>query len=197
MDKKKWILVGVGVLALGLVLALVPASESYSNRGLWSDEGAVDVKCGSLFAREVNADFADWQEQQDYDRDVNWYGEPSIFEGQTATQVCDDKLGGIRAAVVLLIIGGLLALGIGLTRKPPVWNDGTSPVAGGAGPPAPLAPPGARQPAPTAAPAPPADQPAEPGHHVQGGGLRCRLQGQVAHEQAGGGSGQHPRLRAR
>lgn len=126
MDKKKWILVGVGLLALGLIAGLVPASASYSDYGLWSNEGAVDVECGSLLDRDVRADFADWEEQQEYDQEVSWYGEPAIFEGQTATQVCDDELGNSRAAVILLAIGGLGALAIGITRKPPVWNDGTS-----------------------------------------------------------------------
>ena len=87
MSKKKWILVGIGLLVLGVVVGLVPASESYSDYGLWSNEGAVEVECGSLFARDVRADFADWEEQQGYDQEVSWYGEPAIFEGQTCEAV--------------------------------------------------------------------------------------------------------------
>lgn len=148
MSKKKWILVGIGLLVLGVVVGLVPASESYSDYGLWSDEGAVDVECGSLFARDVRADFADWEEQQDYDQEVSWYGEPAIFEGQTASQVCGDQLGDRKAAVIFLMIAGAVAFVIGLTRKQPVWNDGTAPVGGGTGsavvvPPAPPAQPAA------------------------------------------------------
>ena len=169
----RWILLGLVVAAAGLAYGVLPQSEQYSDFGGFSDEGAVDVECGSAFSENVNPVFDDFLEGEAYFAEVRSGYEPAIFGGQTATQVCDDLLSGTRStAIAGLAIGAVLAL-VGIIRAAGTASSNSGESSGRqnlddlAPPPLPPASPRPTPPPPTQPPPPPVTQsapepPAEP-----------------------------------
>ncbi len=124
----------LGLLAIGgaLVVAVIPNTERYSTDG-FGLFGRAQVKCGSAFDSKVEVSFDDYSESVSYRSDVNSYGEPTIFEGKTATQVCRkaDK----DARTTALWVGGIgvVLFFVGLNRLSKA-NRAPSFAVAGAGP---------------------------------------------------------------
>ena len=164
----RWILLGLVVAAAGLAYGVLPQSEQYSDFGGFSDEGAVDVECGSAFSENVNPVFDDFLEGEAYFAEVRSGYEPAIFGGQTAIQVCDDLLSGTRStAIVGLAIGAVLAL-VGRVRAAGAASSNSGESSGrrnldDLGPPPlpPASPPPTPPPPPPVTPSAP-EPPAEP-----------------------------------
>lgn len=102
-----------GAVAVGAWV--VPQSESYSNDG-YGLYGNVEVKCGSLASEDRTVDFDDQFEEDAYFADLYTFGEPAIFEGKTASQVCDDALGSARTTAILAAIAAVVLLVVGFAR---------------------------------------------------------------------------------
>jgi hypothetical protein len=94
----------------GLLVGL-PLSEEYSDFGYLSTSGLVEVRCGSVVSSEIDVQFRDYQEQLDWNSDYSAEWSWRIFEGKSATEVCDDLRGSRRTAGLGLAgVGGLLVL---------------------------------------------------------------------------------------
>lgn len=127
-----------GAVALGAFL--LPQKEEFSSDG-FGIFGKVDVTCGSVASREVNADFDDSFEQDAYDSEVFNFGEPYIFEGKTASQVCDESLKSTKTtALVAAGIAGLLLV-VGFVRLSKAGAGNNPPASAPPPPPAPPLPP--------------------------------------------------------
>jgi hypothetical protein len=148
----RWILIGLLIAGAGLAWGLIPRSEEYSDFG-FGTEGLVDVQCGSAFSVDVDPQFRDYEEGQQYRFDLSSGYDPPIFAGQTATQVCEDLTNGPRTVAIAALAGGVLLALIGIVGA--AGSRGTSQTAPALGtlqndaPPPPPPPP---SPTPTPAP---------------------------------------------
>ena len=98
----RWILIGLLVAGAGLVWGLIPQSEEYSDWG-FGDQGLVDVQCGSAFSEDVDPQFRDWEEGEQYRADRRSGYNPPIFEGQTADEVCEELINGVRVVAMIFV----------------------------------------------------------------------------------------------
>lgn len=134
----KPVLLGLLCGAGAIVFMALPQKVKFSSDG-FDIFGRVDVKCGSVFSSNTEVDFDDFSEGQSYRNTVISFGEPNIFEGKTATQVCDKKIKDVRTTG--LVAGGIGAvlLIVGLSgrnkAKTPNFLPAGPPPSGGTPPP--------------------------------------------------------------
>lgn len=109
-------LFGFVALGAGLVFGLLPQSETYSDYG-FEQSGVVDINCGSALSPETDVHFHEYEEGVAYRADSTISYEPAIFEGQTATEVCDEQLSSSRTAALVAAGIGVLLLVIAFVRS--------------------------------------------------------------------------------
>ncbi len=109
----RWILIGLLVAGAGLVWGLIPQSEEYSDWG-FGDQGLVDVQCGSAFSEDVDPQFRDWEEGEQYRAERRSGYNPPIFEGQTADEVCEELINGVRVVAIGGLAGGAALALVGI-----------------------------------------------------------------------------------
>ena len=109
----RWILIRLIVAGARLAYGLIPQSEEYSDWG-FGDEGLVDVQCGGAFSEDVEPQFRDFQEGEQYRADRRSGYNPRIFEGQTADEVCEDLINGVRVVAIAGLAGGAVLAFIGI-----------------------------------------------------------------------------------
>jgi Protein of unknown function (DUF2510) len=112
------ILTGLGAMSVGLFLGLMPTSVAFSDFGFAGSSGRVDVLCGSVTKPALSLRFVDPDERNQF------YGLRSapertarVFEGKSATEVCDKELKSRKVLSLGAGGGGLLLVVIGLFRR--------------------------------------------------------------------------------
>lgn len=115
-ERKRRLQIAAGAGLVLLLLLLLPASESFSSDGFTS-YGGVEISCGSLLNRGIDAKFDDVEEQFLWDNYAEGQIDPVrpeddlyIFEGQSATSVCDETLSSKRNYALLAGFVALLML---------------------------------------------------------------------------------------
>ncbi len=97
------------------MFAAIPKTVRFSDDG-FGLFGRTQVKCGSAFDSKVEVSFDDFSEGQTYRSEVVSYGEPAIFEGKTATQVCAKSDKDSRTAGLWIGGIGVVVFLVGLNR---------------------------------------------------------------------------------
>ena len=140
----KPVLLGLVCGAGAIAYLAIPQKVGFASDGLGLF-GRVDVKCGSVFGTNTQVDFDDFAEGQSYRNTVISFGEPDIFEGKTATQVCDKKIKDVRNTGLVAGGVGAVVLFVGLSSrnktKTPNFLPAGLPPSGGAPPRVPRASP--------------------------------------------------------
>ncbi len=118
---KKLFIGGLIVVAICVFVFGKGSSETYYDS--WSGTtGRVDVNCPGGFGGDIDVDFQDWDEQRLFDAEFGAESTVSIFDGETAEEVCSDS----NSLIGFLVIGGfgLLLLWVATEFGPPKQDPG-------------------------------------------------------------------------